>query len=62
MNKKIVPSYEDWQAAYEEAAGHVEYIAGVSKNQLPEGEREAMRQLSKRLRNNAQKLIHKKHE
>jgi len=56
VQRIVRPSYDNWQEAYEEAAGHLDYVAGTGQNELPEGEREAMRRLAKRLRASAARL------
>lgn len=49
------PSPDDWQEAYEEAAGHLEYLAGIPTDHT-DGEREAKRRLAKRLRTSARRM------
>lgn len=48
-------SYDDWQTAYEEAAGHLEYLSGISTDQT-DGERDAQRKLAARLRAAAKRM------
>lgn len=49
------PSLDDWMEAYDEAAGHLEYLAGIPTDHT-DGEREAKRRLAKRLRASANRM------
>ena len=50
------PSWDNWQEAYEEAAGHLCYIADNGGNEITDGEREAMYRIAARLRKHAARL------